>query len=784
MSKHVIPFSSLKEEEQETAGGKGAALAHLFQKGYRVPDGFVILPGAFQGDDLGSECWSEIRAHLASLRNGDERTSFAVRSSALCEDSAFASYAGEFETVLDVRSDERVKEAILQVRGSREAERVLAYSRAKGLEASPEMAVVVQKLVRADFAGVLFTCDPVSGSQMYMTGNYVHGFGEELVSGEVEPYTFTLTRPKGTYEGPDEFKRFAKKLNKLGNRLIRDLETQQDIEFAIKNGRIYLLQSRPITTLTANDPATGAWNDSLTGDYLWSRNNFGEGRPDVMTPYTWSLTNYFWQDLSMIPGYLYAGNIGGRFYANISTMVSMTTLFGKKLDAALEEVSGALGRIPEGMDIPVIPFPRSTLFAVLPKLFSLASKQRQGAKKIPAYLEENPAWCRRMAKKLSDTTTYEGLYDFWVEDLEPYIKESMMIFFAASDPYEQAMKVHRELIDLVGEGDANALFLNFSDSSDHIASLGPLVGISKLAAGEISRQEYLDRYGHRGPHEAEYSIPRPIEDPAWLDRQLEEYRRAPVDVEALLTRQEEAFEAAWARLEQSHPDRTKKIRKRLDKVPAAARLREAVRSESMRMAGIQRGYAVRVGEVTGLGQDAFFLGVDEILDLLSGQDSASQYIPARKETYQRYCELPPFPMIIRGRFDLEVWAADPQRRSDIFDATTTYDSPASSTLKGFAGASGRVEATVRVLGTPEQSGDLQKGEILVAVSTNVGWTPLFLRAAAVITDVGAPLSHAAIVARELGIPAVVGCGDATMRLRTGDRVRVDGGLGTVEILRT
>lgn len=784
MSKHVIPFANLREEERKAAGGKGAALAQLFQKGYRVPDGFVILPDAFRGDDLSSESWDEARALLAGLRKGDESASFAVRSSALCEDSAFASYAGEFETVLDVRSDERMKAAILQVRRSRKAERVAAYSRARGLDASPEMAVVVQKLVWADFAGVLFTCDPVSGSQLYMTGNYVHGFGEELVSGEVEPYIFSLTRPKGTYQGPDEFKRFARKLYKLGNRLIQDLEGQQDIEFAIQNGRIYLLQSRPITTLTAYDPATGAWNDSLSGDYLWSRNNFGEGRPDVMTPYTWSLTNYFWQDLSMIPGYLYAGNIGGRFYANISTMISMSTMFGKKLDAALEEVSGALGRIPDNMEIPVIPFPRSTLFAVLPKIFSLAGKQRQGGKNIPVYLKDNSAWCRAMAKKLNDTTTYEGLLNFWVEDLEPYIKESMMTFFAASDPYEQVMKLHRELIDLVGEGDANALFLNFSDSSDHIASLGPLVGISKLAAGEISRQEYMDRYGHRGPHEAEYSIPRPIEDPAWLNRQLEEYRQAPVDVEALLARQKNAFEAAWRRLERAHPDRTKKIRKRLDKVPAAARLREAVRSESMRMAGIQRGFAVRVGEVTGLGQDAFFLGLDEILDLLSGQDSAIQHIPARKETYQRYCEMPPFPMIIRGRFDPEVWAADPRRRSDIFDATTTYDSPASSTLKGFAGASGRVEATVRVLGSPEQSGELQKGEILVAVSTNVGWTPLFLRAAAVITDVGAPLSHAAIVARELGIPAVVGCGDATMRLRTGDRVRVDGGLGTVEILST
>jgi pyruvate,water dikinase len=99
-----------------------------------------------------------------------------------------------------------------------------------------------------------------------------------------------------------------------------------------------------------------------------------------------------------------------------------------------------------------------------------------------------------------------------------------------------------------------------------------------------------------------------------------------------------------------------------------------------------------------------------------------------------------------------------------------------------AGALGVVEGTVRRLDRLEDSGQFQPGEVLVTTMTNIGWTPLFPRAAAIITDLGAPLSHAAIVARELGIPAVVGCGDATMRLKTGDRVRVDGGQGRVEIL--
>jgi len=197
---------------------------------------------------------------------------------------------------------------------------------------------------------------------------------------------------------------------------------------------------------------------------------------------------------------------------------------------------------------------------------------------------------------------------------------------------------------------------------------------------------------------------------------------------------------------------------------------------------VEREWALRAGELTGLGDDIFLLTIDEVQDLLSGNDAATAHIPARKETYTRYRELPPYPMIIRGHFEPFQWAAGPKRRNDIYDTTAAAPLSASNTISGFAGAAGRVEGRVRVLDGPEQGDQLQPGEILVAVTTNVGWTPLFPRAAAVVTDVGAPLSHAAIVARELGIPAVVGCGSATTRLRSGDRVRVDGGRGTVEIL--
>jgi phosphohistidine swiveling domain-containing protein len=781
MTNFVRSFNELPAEQQPSAGGKGGVLARLYQAGYPVPDGFVILPGAFVGDELTAAAWAQVQAYLAREGGGG---AYAVRSSALSEDSAQASFAGGFETVLDVRTDDLIREAIRTVRRSRHAERVKAYSLAQGLETLQDMAVVVQRLVRADISGVLFTADPVSGSHMRMTGNFVYGFGEELVSGEAEPYTFTFERPKGKYDGPTDLARYARRLHKLAVRLERELGCPQDIEWAIADGKIYLLQSRPITTLVGHDPATGEWNDSLTGEFLWSRNNFGEARPDVMTPLTWSLSGGVYEAMSFLPGYSMAGNVCGRFYANISVMVSMVRALGKSTEAALEQMGGLLGMVPEGLEVPLVPLPRSAMLLALPRMIGLGFKEKQGTKRVPTFLAENPVRCRTMDQRFQEAQTGQELASLWHDEVQPGFLDVIWIMGGGTQPFEATIKLKRELIELVGEADANALLSNLSTDSELMASMGPVVGVAKVARGEMSRQEYLERYGHRGPHEMELSAPRPAEDPEWLDRQLASFAESPADVDGLLAQRRADFEAAWQRFAARHPRKARSMRRRIEGVGPAARMREDVRSEVTRLYGLIRAWALRAGELTGLGDGVFFLYLDELLDVLEGQDSASHHIPAREEAYHRYCELPPYPMIVRGRFDPFQWAADPQRRSDIYDATAPLPTAASGAITGFAGAAGRVEGRARVLQGPEQGDQLLPGEILVAVTTNVGWTPLFPRAAAVVTDVGAPLSHAAIVARELGIPAVVGCASATTRLRTGDRVRVDGGRGLVEILET
>jgi pyruvate,water dikinase len=223
------------------------------------------------------------------------------------------------------------------------------------------------------------------------------------------------------------------------------------------------------------------------------------------------------------------------------------------------------------------------------------------------------------------------------------------------------------------------------------------------------------------------------------------------------------------------------MRARVRRWGGVVRDRESTRSESMRAFWVLRAFALRAGVLTGHGDDVFYLSLEELLDLLRGNAAVLGKVPARRAAYERYAALPMYPTLIVGRFDPVRWAADADRRADLHDARGGAV-PVGDTVTGFPGAPGVVEGIARVISGPEDGDRLRPGEILVTTLTNVGWTPMFPRAAAVVTDMGAPLSHASIVARELGIPAVVGTGNATMRLRDGDRIRVDGERGTVELL--
>ncbi|HPH96099.1 MAG TPA: PEP/pyruvate-binding domain-containing protein [Anaerolineaceae bacterium] len=789
----VVAFSRLPVEDDASsaAGGKGRSLARLQQAGFNVPDGFILLPGAFEQDDVSEGAWAQAQKELARLRAGKPQA-FAVRSSALQEDSAQASFAGEFESVLDVQTDEDIRAAVRTVLASRRSGRVQSYAQAQSLAAGEHpIAVVIQKLIQPDFAGVLFTADPLTGDLGQMTGNFVEGLGEKLVSGSVTAAAFTFELPKGIYHGPQELAPAARALHQAAHAIEAEMGCPQDIEWAVAGGRVYILQARPITTLNSYDPVNAVWNDTHKGNFMWSATNLMEASPEVLTPFTASLRAYVdangGPSLS-VRGHSLNGIIGGRFYANVSVQVSAYARFFKN-DArrAYQEIAGWWGAIPDDMQIPLIPLTTAEWFqGVLPGLMHSTQQFGRFRKQAPQFFSAFPARCASLREKISRQQSGAELAALWQDEIYPLYRDTLIHVIAASSDVQ--VRLERDLRALVGAEDANVLLSNLSGMSSRLESLGPAAGLGMVLRGEMSREAYLDAYGHRGQNECEIAWPRPAEDPAWLDRQLQEWTAAPVDVDALMARQQAAYEAAWDRFCQKYPGRVKSMQKRIQQAAAAAHQREFVRSASVRGLTVIRAFVLRAGALLNLGEDIFYLTIDEVLSALQSDRPlpALVHLPARKETFARYRALPPYPALISGRFDPFAWAADPNRRSDAYDASQQLARPVSAendgAVHGFAGALGVVEGTVRRLDSLADSGQFKAGEVLVTTMTNIGWTPLFPRAAAVVTDLGAPLSHAAIVARELGIPAVVGCGNATMRLKTGDRVRVDGGKGLVQIL--
>jgi phosphohistidine swiveling domain-containing protein len=781
----VRTFKELTADQQFLAGGKGGTLAQLHQAGYPVPDGFVILPSAFADDELKPQAWAQVQERLAHVRDADKDTTFAVRSSALSEDSALASFAGEFETVLDVRTDEQVRDAIRTVRHSRLSERVQAYSQAKGIDAAHEIAVVVQQLVRPEFSGVLFTADPVSGSRTSMMGNFIQGLGDRLVSGEADAQEFTLRRPKGQYSGPAELKASASALYEMGTRLEKDLGGPQDIEWAIADGKLHLLQSRPITTLAAYDPVTGVWNESRRGDYLWLDN--GGIYPEPMTPSSVSLWADWFQQVQMAGTYMLAF-IGNRLYANYSMTYSVARkVMRKSHEDAMVLIEVRLGPLPEGVNVPAAPFSmRTFLKDMFSAMVTGLAKQQRIKRNYAQIMATAPDRCSQLSQQIQQAQQGAQLAALWRTDVIPLFDTMINMLDTNNDDYFNPFEaLHRSLNKLMEKDEASIFLSTLSGGGRaELATTGAITDLAKVASGEMSRQDYTHLYGHRHPNENELAVPRPKENPGWLDKRLADFQQSPVDVWGLMDKADAAFDAAWQDFQARYPKQVKKVRGYMDNFTKALHRRETIRVELTRSIGVMRDWFVRAGELTGLGDDIFFLTYQEALDVLGGDASATAYIPTRRERYAKLLALPPYPVAIRGRFEPLQWATDPNRRTDYYDAYAPMpgEVSASDTVNGVAGSAGRVEGVVRFLDSVEEGDQLQPGEILLASTTNVGWTPLFPKAAAVITDIGAPLSHAAIVARELGIPAVVGCGDATMRLKTGDRVLVDGGRGVVKIL--
>lgn len=743
----------------------------------------------------------------------------AVRSSATAEDLESASFAGQQDSFLNIRDPEHLLAAVRDCWASLWTDRAIGYRARQGIDHDQvALAVVVQRLVEADASGVLFTVDPVTGATDQVVINAAWGLGEAVVSGAVTPDVYRVRRgdrtvieatvadksimtvltEDGTEEqpvpadlrtAPTLTAEQAVSLAELGIRLADWADSERDVEWCRTGDRLQIVQSRPVTGAAAEPVPTAGpdpWNDARDSDHLWANTNVGEAIPDVLTPASWSAVQLFLagtMPTASLPGHLGYGRIAGRIYLDLSMQASLLGAFGVG-EARFRSIIGTLfGRVPEDLRIPRAAMSRwRAIRSLVPIVIGMRILVRRNAGKIDRYVAEHPALCERRRSEIAAIEDPAALAALWTDRLRPELDHASVMLTAATRSAGMGpITTPQKLAALVGEAEAAKITSGLGATAGQLASLGLISGLDQLSRGELDAETFNRRYAHRGPHEFELSSPRPAEEPDWIEQRLAEQGTGP-DLETMITRQEERQREAWDRLAAAHPKQVARLRPRLGRWAKMSRDREQTRSEVVRYFWVIRDWVRRAGVLLGIGDDAFFLTLDELVAALRGGPVDPESIMERRDAYDHYRALPAPPSLILGPFDPYRWAARSDRRPDLWAPGRIDDHETGAKLTGFAGAGGMVEGVARVIIDPADGDRLQPGEVLVTSITNVGWTPLFPRASAVVTDIGAPLSHAAIVARELGIPAVVGTGTATMRINSGDRIRVDGSAGTVELL--
>lgn len=846
----VLPLAQATADRRAEVGGKAAGLGAIVGAGLPVPPGFVITVAGVQGiiaasgqaarldelvgrgtDDALLEAQALLtRAELphglrqeilqACAALGGTAGPFAVRSSAVAEDSGERSFAGLFVTELGVRGEGELLAAVMRCVASSLAPRVLAYARRGGAEAGaalPPMAVVVQRLIEADAAGVLFTVDPVRGDDDVTVIEAVPGLGEPLVSGRAAADRVRVRPRDGVVlehqvaekksalvsDGarvveqaiPQEAQRRAvlsdddvRALAELGQVLQEHLGVPLDIEWARAQGRWHLLQARPITAIRFADDV-GEWT---TADF-----RDGGVSADVCTPFLWSLYERAF-DVSMLASCVrlklrepddkakWSRMFFGRPYWNLGEV--KRTL--KKVPGYIErELDTDLGVAPtyEGSGDRTTLTPLTAARA-LPTLFALRRDFDERLRLCRAFRDSFPARrapfeCTAAELQTLDdralATRYDALLALQHETETSYFETIYALTNAKLELKPSFEEVKKRC---GGDLEVTALVGGLTDLS-HLRPLVDLFDLARRVHGEGRRatdeevRAYASRWPHHARRELDITQPRWDEDPELVRELVDEAVRnfdPGRDPRALQERRRKEAEAHRERALGAigfHPLLKRAFLEKLHRVRAFAWWREELRDCSTWMYALVRRHALELGRrlaARGALPDAaavFCLRAEEVAEAFADRMPAPE---ARRRARLGERMLRGF---ARFKNPNEVGSRHALQRR----APRATD----GTLQGIPCSGGVATGPARVAAQLDDARALVAGEVLVASFTDPGWTPLFARIAAVVTETGGLLSHAAVIAREYGIPAVLAVPDATALVRTGDTVQVDGGAGTV-----
>jgi pyruvate,water dikinase len=781
-----------------------------------------------------------LEAELAVVAEALGGRALAVRSSGLHEDATMASAAGLQESYLGVRGAAALVDAVRRCWGSLYAERALTYlARQRG--ASPVgMAVLVQVMVEAERAGVLFTADPLDGARGVAVIEATRGLGVAVVDGRSTPEVLRVRRSDGEVvqrtavalsvatvvaddggvreESLPEASRGAPVVDDallagllaLADRVEARAGEARDIEWAWDGSALWLLQSRSIVGL----PGAGSGASSLDDrrGWVWSNVNVGEALPGVATPLTWSIAVAFSErgfrkafaglGCEVTPELELVGIFHGRIYLNLTNFVRVARQVPLLSPKMLIELGGGGGL--EAVEQQVgrgswWPFVRR-----LPRTVTALASENLGLEARLRRFDVGFAAARARFAGMPFATAARLDLRQALRDARALLDHTGELMLTCASGYLASVVAMRELLRraLPAESDRHEreLLAGFADLESaapgialvHIAEIArqepgaravilgrdPLtLAVDDLPAGPTRRafESFLKAYGFRCPREAELSTPRWRESPGTLFAAMRAHLQQSDDrpigrVERQLRLRAEAEDALAARLP---PVARSGARHLLARTQRFARLRERMRARVTEVLGFVRMIALeasaRLAHTHG-GRDAdgaFYLTVDELDAWLGGELSdADAVIAMRRAEVARDLARPDPPASFVG--------SPP--------SVAPSPEPVGDRFTGVAASPGVVTGRVRVLREPGDGALLTPGEVLVTAVADVGWTPLFLVATAVVTELGGALSHAALVAREYGVPAVVNVAGATRALKTGDRVRVDGDRGVVERL--
>jgi pyruvate,water dikinase len=703
-------------------GGKAASLGELLAAGIRVPEG-VVMTAAAAARTPQERRW-EVGAGTWDLGPGP----FAVRSSGIAEDGAEHSYAGMYETVLGVSTD-GLAEATDRVIASGQAERVAGYAPS----GAGRMAVIVQRMVEPIASGVALTADPISGDRGACVVTAVRGIGERLVSGAAAGDEWVVLDGEASARRTSESAigaTHAAEVAREARRIADARGTPQDVEWAIDgDGTLWILQARPMTAL----PPDVSWEPPAPGAFT-RQFRLGEWIGEPVTPLFES-----WL-LSTMEERMHAW-----FFKEI----------GQRAPAPLHVVVNGWYFYSLNWAGP------AAIIRNLPRmLWTLVRHPRRIA-------GINPSTVRH---------SFPIVERDWRADFRPRYRAAVEAAAARVDtvPVSDVPALVDELAELAGEafgwlaalaGAAYKMELNLAGFyRRHLRQTLGGSHLSLLTGFEPPRGE--------GTH-AVASLDW------WYPTAADGSATPAADHGRLVEARHRAEAAAFGALASS-PRHLSTFRRLLADAQHLVPVREEQVAELTIAWPVMRRGVVRIGEALvarGLideADDVFFLTRDETLGALAdGRLDSGVDVAARRASREDQGRLVPPLLIGRANPVLKkMWDGFPQALGAIPSA--------SALVSGSPASAGRATGSVRVIRGPNEFDELQAGEILVAPMTAPAWTPLFSRAAAVVTDVGSPAAHASIIAREYGIPAVVGCGDATARLRTGMRVTVDGTTGNVE----